>query len=104
MRIECAGADLMELRLLSFTSRCNAAVVRAESLTHARPLAVTDGLGRASHFDEGFAIDPELAAQIPPSLIGRQLSGDDAADLLTTLMIGLRQVRWPRRTPSQARV
>jgi hypothetical protein len=49
---------------------------------------VTEGLGRASHFDEGFAIDPELAAQIPPSLIGRQLFGDDAADLLTTLMIG----------------
>jgi hypothetical protein len=78
----------MELWLLSFTGRCNAAVVRAESLSHARLLAVTDGLGRASHFDEGFAIDTELAARIPPSLIGRQLSGDDAADLLTALMIG----------------
>jgi hypothetical protein len=58
---------------------------------HARLVAVADGLGRATHFDEGFAIDPEFAAQIPPSLIGRQLSGDDAADLLTTLMIGPRQ-------------
>jgi hypothetical protein len=52
---------------------------------------VTDGLGRASHFDEGFAIAPKLAAWIPPSLIGRQLSGDDAVDLLTTLMIGSRR-------------
>jgi hypothetical protein len=48
---------------------------------------VADGIGRASHFDEGFAIDPEHAGQIPPSLIGRQLSGDEAADLLTMLMI-----------------
>jgi hypothetical protein len=73
------------------TGRCDAAVVKAESLIHARLFAVMGGLGRASHFDEGFAIDPELAAQIPSSLIGRPLSGDAAADLLTTLMIGSRQ-------------
>jgi hypothetical protein len=77
----------MGLWLLSFTGRCNAAVVRAESLIQARLLAVADGVGRASHFDEGFAIDPESAGQIPPSLVGRQLSGDEAADLLTMLMI-----------------
>jgi hypothetical protein len=61
---------LMGLWLLSFSGRCNA-----------------DGIGRASHFDEGFAIDPACAGQIPPSLVGRQLSGDEAADLLTLLMI-----------------
>jgi hypothetical protein len=77
----------MGLWLLSFMGRCNAAVVRGESLIQARLLAVADGIGRASHFDEGFAIDPEQAGQIPPSLIGRQLSGDEAADLLTMLMI-----------------
>jgi hypothetical protein len=77
----------MGLWLLSFTGRCNAAVVRAESLTQARLLAVADGVGRPSHFDEGFAIDPDCAGQIPPTLIGRQLSGDEAADLLTMLMI-----------------
>jgi hypothetical protein len=81
------GGSSMGLWLLSFTGRCNAAVVRAESLIQARLLAVADGIGRASHFDEGFAIDPEQAGQIPPSLIGRQLSGDEAADLLTMLMI-----------------
>jgi hypothetical protein len=48
---------------------------------------MADGIGRGSHFDEGFAIDPERAGLIPPSLIGRQLSGDEAADLLTMLMI-----------------
>jgi hypothetical protein len=84
----CKGDDLMGLWLLSFAGRCNAAVVRADSLTQARLLAVADGIGRASHFDEGFAIDTEYAGQIPPSLIGRQLSGDEAADLLTLLMIG----------------
>ena len=78
----------MGLWLLSFTGRCNAAVVSAESLIHARLVAVANGLGRAAHFDEGFAIDPEFAGQIPPTLIGRQLSGDEAADLLTMLMIG----------------
>jgi hypothetical protein len=81
------GGSSMGLWLLSFTGRCNAAVVRGESLIQARLLAVADGIGRASHFDEGFAIDPEQAGQIPPSLIGRQLSGDEAADLLTMLMI-----------------
>jgi hypothetical protein len=30
----------------------------------------------------------ERAGQIPPSLVGRQLSGDEAVDLLTTLRIG----------------
>jgi hypothetical protein len=84
----------MGLWLLSFTGRCNAAVVRAETLIQARLLAVADGVGRASHFDEGFAIDPDCAAQIPPSLIGRPLSGDEAADLLTMLMIG------PKREPA----
>jgi hypothetical protein len=80
----------MGLWLLSFTGRCNAAVVRGESLIQARLLAVADGIGHASHFDEGFPIDPEHAGQIPPSLIGRQLSGDEAADLLTMLMIASR--------------
>jgi hypothetical protein len=77
----------MGLWLLSFTGRRNAAVVRAETLAQARLLAVADDIERASHFDEGFAIDPQCAAQILPSLIGRQLSGgssrrsaDDADD------------------------
>jgi hypothetical protein len=78
----------MGLWLLSFTGRRNAAVIRADTLIQARLVAAADGVGRASHFDEGFAIDPEYAGQIPPSLIGRQLSGDEAADLLTLLMIG----------------
>jgi hypothetical protein len=63
-------------------------VIKGESLIQARLLAAVVGLGRASHFDEGFAIDPERAGQMPASLIGRQLSGDEAADLLTMLMIG----------------
>jgi hypothetical protein len=29
--------------------------------------------------------------QIPPGLVGRQLSGDEAADLLTLLMIGSKE-------------
>jgi hypothetical protein len=77
----------MGLWLLSYKGRCNAVVVRAESLIHARLLAVAEGVGRESHIDEGFAIDCKNAGRIPPSLIGRQLSGDEVADLLTLLMI-----------------
>jgi hypothetical protein len=37
-------------RLSATTGHCNAAVVGAESLIHARPIAVGDGLDRAAHF------------------------------------------------------
>jgi hypothetical protein len=85
----CLSLSNLELSYVHGARRgCNAAVVRAESLIQARLLAVADGIGRASHFDEGFAIDPACAGQIPPGLVGRQLSGDQAADLLTLLMIG----------------
>jgi hypothetical protein len=65
----------MGLWLLSFTGRCNAVVIKGESLIQARLLAAVDGLGRASHFDEGFAIDPGCAGQIPPNrttVVGRR--------------------------------
>jgi hypothetical protein len=52
---------------------------------------VANGVGRASHHDDAFAIDPKCTGQIPPSLIGRQLARDEATDLLTMLKIPSRE-------------
>jgi hypothetical protein len=41
------------------------AIMEATSLAQARLLAVVNGLGRASHFVEGYSINPDLAALIP---------------------------------------
>jgi hypothetical protein len=56
-------------------------IVRAETLVHARLLAVADRVVRAHLFDAGFRVDPEFEQMIPDNLIGRALSGDEAADL-----------------------
>ena len=45
---------------------------------------------RASQFDEGWAIRPSICEQIPADFIGRTLSQDETADLLSTLTIGAR--------------
>jgi hypothetical protein len=74
----------MGLWLLSFSGRCNAAIVRAESLIQARQLAVADGMA-------ALPISMRALRSIQFALgrlVGHQLSGDEAADLLTLLMIG----------------
>ena len=77
----------MGLWLLSFTEREVSVIVEAETLTHARLLAAKDQVCRASLFDEGWAIKPSIHAQIPADFIGRALSQDETADLLSTLTI-----------------
>jgi hypothetical protein len=78
----------MALWLLSFTQREVALIVEAETLAHARPLAAANQVCRASQFDEGVAIKPSFQARIPADLIGRALSQDETADLLSMLTIG----------------
>ena len=78
----------MGLWLLSFTQREVAVIVEAETLTHARLLAAANQVCRASLFDEGFPIKPFSQARIPADFIGRALSQDETADLLSTLTIG----------------
>jgi hypothetical protein len=78
----------MGLWLLSFTQREVAVIVQAETLVHARLLAAANHICRASLFDEGVAIKPCFLAQIPPDFIGRALSQDETADLLSMLTIG----------------
>ena len=78
----------MGLWLLSFIQREVAVIVEAETLAHARLLAAANQICRASLFDEGFAIKPSLQARISPDFIGRALSQDETADLLSTLKIG----------------
>ena len=78
----------MGLWLLSFTQREVAVIVEAETLAHARLLAAANQICRASLFDEGVAIKPCFHTQIPPDFIGRTLSQDETADLLSMLTIG----------------
>ncbi len=80
----------MELWLLSFRGEGAAVIVEAESLTHARLVAVAKDLCRPSLFDEGYAVDPDLVTMIPKDLIGRNLSRTEARDLLTLLSGGAR--------------
>jgi hypothetical protein len=49
-------------------------VIKASSLVHARLLAARNGLGRASHFVEGYFIDPARMMPIPHEYVGRMLS------------------------------
>ena len=80
----------MALWLLSFTQREVAVIVEAETLAHARLLAAANLVCRASQFDEGWPIKPSIHGQIPADFIGRALSQDETADLLSTLTISAR--------------
>jgi hypothetical protein len=77
----------MGLWLLSFTQREVAVIVEAETLAHARLLAAANQICRASLFDEGVLIRPFFQARIPADFIGRALSQDETADLLSMLAI-----------------
>jgi hypothetical protein len=65
-----------------------AVIVEGESIAHARLLAVMNELGRASQFDEGYLIDPDLSAMIPEDFIFRKLSPEEASEMLTVLKDG----------------
>ena len=80
----------MGLWLLSFTQREVAVIVEAETLAHARLLAAANSVCRASQFDEGWPVKPAVRVQIPADFIGRALSQDETADLLSTLTISAR--------------
>jgi hypothetical protein len=64
-----------------------AAIVEAESMVHARLLAVVNDIGRASHFTDGYPIDPHLLERIPHELIERKLSPAEADGLLDQLRV-----------------
>jgi hypothetical protein len=63
----------------------SAVIVEAESMAHARLLAVVNDMGRASHFTDGYPIDPHLLELIPEELIERKLSPAEADGLLDQL-------------------
>jgi hypothetical protein len=92
----------MGLWLLSFTEREVAMIVEAETLAHARLLAAANQVCRASPFEEGWAIKPSTRAQIPADFIGRTLSQDETADLLSTLTICARYEALVDRTAGGA--
>jgi hypothetical protein len=66
----------------------SAVIVEGNSVTHARVLAVANELGRASQFEDGYAIDLDLAEMIPDDL-WREISPKEAADILMMLKDGL---------------
>jgi hypothetical protein len=70
--------------MLSFGNR-GAAIVEAESMSHARLRVAVKGLIRASLFIGGCQIDPEFIPLIPDETIGRRLSREDANELLNLL-------------------
>jgi hypothetical protein len=63
----------------------SAVIVEAESLAHARLLAVVNDMGRPSLFTDGYPIDPHLMELIPEELIERKLSPTQADELLDQL-------------------
>jgi hypothetical protein len=77
--IVCGGVG-MSLWWLSYKGGTTF-IVQAETLVHARLLAAADKVARAYLFDAGFRVDPEFEQFIPDDLIGRTLSGDEAAEL-----------------------
>jgi hypothetical protein len=81
------GGGLMGLWVLSFGDR-GAAIVEAESMSHARLRVAVKGLIRASSFIGGCQIDPEFIPLIPDESIGRRLSREDTSELLELLKHG----------------
>jgi hypothetical protein len=59
-----------------------AIIERAESLFHARMLAVAHGIGRAADYSEGKEVDAEHAALVPRDHVGRMLSPPEAQRLI----------------------
>jgi hypothetical protein len=67
-------------------------IVTAASLAHARLLAAIE-FDHASHFGEGYPIDPHLAELVPNHSIGRMLSPLESRELIKLLKYGsLRRV------------
>jgi hypothetical protein len=77
----------MGLWMLSFGDR-GAAIVEAESMSHARLRVAAKGLIRVSLFIGGCQIDPEFIPLIPDETIGRRLSREDTNELLKRLKHG----------------
>ena len=79
-------------------------VIKASSLVHARLLAAQKGLGRASHFVEGYFIDPGRMTPIPDEFVGRMLSPIEARHLEERLKLEPRENRTERsRKPAPPR-
>jgi hypothetical protein len=83
---------MMRLWWLSFRGG-TAVIMQAETLAHARLLAAVKELRHASLFDNGFPVDPDFQRMIPEEFIGRNLSRNEASDLLRLLKDGARKVR-----------
>jgi hypothetical protein len=62
-------------------------IVTAASLVHARLLAAIE-FDHASHFVEGYPIDPDLEELIPVHSVGRMLSPLEFRDLIKLLKYG----------------
>jgi len=79
-------------------------VIKASSLVHARLLAARNGLGYASHFVEGYFIDPARMMPIPHEYVGRMLSPIEARQLGELLKQEPREyVTERRREPPSSR-
>jgi hypothetical protein len=82
---ECVGGSVVTKFWWLSLRGGSAVIVEAESMAHARLLAVVNDMGRASHFTDGYPIDPHLVELIPEELIERKLSPAEADELLDQL-------------------
>jgi hypothetical protein len=73
----------------------NAAAVAATSLVQARLIAAAHGLGRASKFVEGYPIDADFLQFIPHDLIGKELSKNEASEVLERRRVVLKYASRP---------
>jgi hypothetical protein len=83
-RVALGGSVVTKFWWLSLRGG-SAVIIEAESMAHARLLAVVNDIGRASHFTDGYPIDPHLLRLIPGELIERKLSPAEANGLLDRL-------------------
>ena len=67
-------------------SRSSAAIMEASTLMQARPNATVQGIVAAgAPFAEGHELSARLMASVPPTQVGRMMSGAEAAELLRRL-------------------
>jgi hypothetical protein len=64
-------------------------ILDSSHLIQARMRAVVEGIDQGADFAEGHELDPETAAMVPATAIGRMLDQDEAATLIRRFECGI---------------
>jgi hypothetical protein len=71
-----------------------AVILEAPSMHEARMTAVVRRLAPGVPFGEGLQLSAKMMTSLPPTLIGRMMSGAEAKELVLEFVVGR---RWPTR-------